>query len=96
MAKRLGSGKKSSIADAENTCGYCLFFQSYRPGTRPLRGNCAYHKEWIENASFTTCSDMSNTHLAERGIYCLVPNHGSGWLYVRREKKIRTRLFSVK
>lgn len=96
MAKILRPGKKSSIADTENTCSYCLFFQPYRQGTRPLRGNCAYHKEWIDNATFTTCSDMSNQHLAERGIYRLVSSDESGWLYVRREKKIRTRLFSVK
>jgi len=96
MSKKLPSGKNGSIRDGENVCGYCLFLQPYRPGTRPLRGNCTYHKEWIENASLTTCSDMSSCRLEEPGIYQLLPNSGSGWRYVRRTEKIRTRLFSVK
>lgn len=79
----------------ENTCSYCLFFQSYRRG-RVLQGNCSYHKEWIENASATTCSDMSNRPLAEKGIYRLVSSDETGWSYIRRQQKLRTRLFSVK
>lgn len=96
MARRIPSGKKNPALSAENVCGYCLFFQPYRPGTRPLRGNCTHHKEWIENACLTTCSDMSSCHLEERGIYKLVPSAEQGCIYVRRTKKIRTRLFLVK
>lgn len=93
MAKK--STKKAGD-DIENTCSYCLFFQSYRAG-RILQGNCAYYKEWIENASSTTCSDMSNRPLKDKGIYRLVVNDDTGGLsYVRRENKLRTRLFLIK
>lgn len=96
MAKRIPSGKKNPVLRSENVCSYCLFFQPSRPGTRPLRGNCTHHKEWIENASLTTCSDMSRRHLEEPGIYKLVPGGDEGCIYVRRTKKLRTRLFLVK
>ena len=39
---------------------------------------------------------MSNRPLAEKGIYRLVANGGTGWEYVRRPQKLRTRLFGVK
>ncbi len=80
---------------AENLCSYCLFFQRL-PSGRGLQGNCTYHKQWIENASQTTCSDMANEPLKDKGIYRLLPNNGDGWSYVRRERKLRTRLFLIK
>ena len=93
MAKR--SAKKRA-GDIESLCSYCLFFQSYRTG-RVLQGNCAYFKEWIDDASATTCSDMSNEPLKDKGIYRLVVNDNTGGLsYVRREHKLRTRLFLIK
>jgi hypothetical protein len=86
---------KSSALDY--VCGYCLFFQPQSGDSgSPRAGNCAYHKEWIENAYRTTCSDMSNHSLGESGIYELVANHLLGWDYVRRPEKMRTRLYSVK
>ncbi|TAJ97884.1 hypothetical protein EPO44_12110 [bacterium] len=94
MAKRSRSLKKTN-AD-ENLCSYCLFFQPYPGGSRTLQGNCSYHKEWIESASFTTCSDMSNQPLNEKGIYRLVSSDETGWSYIRRQQKLRTRLYSVK
>lgn len=66
------------------------------PRGRALKGNCGHHKEWIEDAAHTTCSDMSNQPLEEKGIYQLVRNNGDGWFYVRRTHKLRTRLFLVK
>ena len=99
MAKvKLGSPKKRSLLDQENVCGYCLFFQRYPAPSRYLRGNCTYHKEWIENAYLTTCSDMSARQLEEKGIYRLVENdpNGGDWVHIRRDKKQRTRLFLVK
>lgn len=96
MAKRVPSGKKNSVLSAENVCGYCLFFQPEPPGRRPLRGNCTHHKEWIENGWLTTCSDMSSRRLEERGIYQLVPSSENDCIYIRRTKKVRTRLFLVK
>jgi len=95
MSKRSISKSNRKIP-LENFCSYCLFFQPATPRGRPLGGNCTYHKEWIDNASFTTCSDMSNQPLKEKGIYQLVPDQSDRWLYIRREKKIRTRLFLVK
>ncbi|MFQ5542131.1 MAG: hypothetical protein ACE5E2_04820, partial [Candidatus Binatia bacterium] len=53
------------------------------------------HKEWIENASLTTCSDMSVRPLEAKGIYRLVYNQGE-WLYNRRTSKARTRLHLMK
>lgn len=96
MAKGFHSGKKSSLLGEENLCAYCLFFEPHPTARRKLKGNCVYHKEWIENASRTTCSDMSNQPLEERGIYRLEANEQFGWLYVRRPAKMRTRLFLVK
>lgn len=96
MAKRAKSPKKSAV-DLENLCSYCLFFQPYPAGVRNRQGNCTYYKEWIENASLTTCSEMSNRPLKESGIYQLVANNDTdGCSYVRRQVKLRTRLFSVK
>lgn len=96
MAKRSRAPKKGSTTHEENVCAYCLFFQPSRAGRRPLQGNCTYHKQWIENASLTTCSDMSNQSLSEEGIYRLVANDADGWSYIRRREKLRTRLFLVK
>jgi hypothetical protein len=85
------------LRDLDNVCGYCLFFQAQTmDGNVSCSGNCAYHKEWIENAYRTTCSDMSEYPLKEKGIYHLVSKNGSGWQYVRRTEKLRTRLFAVK
>jgi len=63
-----------------------------------LRGNCTHYKEWIETAYLTTCSDMSNSRLDEKGIYRLVESDSNGgdWIHIRRDKKQRTRLFLVK
>jgi len=96
MAKKSPSARKRSAAHEENVCAFCLFFQAPRPGARPLQGNCAYHKQWIDNAALTTCSDMSSRSLAEEGIYRLVASDGDGWTYIRRREKLRTRLFLVK
>lgn len=96
MDRRPHSGKKNSLLREENLCAYCLFFQLHPTARRKLKGNCVYHKEWIEDASRTTCSDMSMQPLEKKGIYGLVPNEQLGWLYVRRPEKIRTRLFLVK
>ena len=95
MAKRARSHKKS-VPELENLCSYCLFFQPYPGGARTHQGNCAYHKEWIENASLTTCSDMSSQPLKEKGIYRLVTDGTDSWSYVRRQGKLRTRLFLIK
>jgi len=96
MAKKLRSPKKKSLNDGENVCSYCLFFQQSLVGRRPLQGNCCYFKEWIDNASLTTCSDMSAQPLKEKGIYQLVANGDNEPVYVRREHRVRTRLFLVK
>lgn len=92
MARRIA--KKSAL---DYVCGYCLFFQPQVADSGSARsGNCAYHKEWIENAYRTTCSDMSNHVLNEKGIYHLVSNPAAGWDYIRRREKVRTRLYAVK
>jgi hypothetical protein len=89
--------KKSASNALDYVCGYCLFFQAQTTASGTSRsGNCSYHKEWIENAYRTTCSDMSNHTFVEQGIYRLIANNGAGWDYVRRTEKLRTRLFSVK
>ncbi len=82
--------------EPENTCGYCLYLQPPPNSRAPSKGNCTYHKEWIENASTTTCADMSKKRLKEKGIYELVGNEKSGWEYLKRRTKIRTRLFLVR
>ena len=92
MSKRTA---KNRVYDTENLCSYCLFFQAM-PSGRKLQGNCTYHKEWIENASLTTCSDMSSQPLKEKGIYRLVQSEANVLSYVRREHKLRTRLFLIK
>jgi hypothetical protein len=92
MARRFA--KRSAL---DYVCGYCLFFQPQTGDSANQRGgNCVYHKEWIDNAYRTTCSEMSNHTLLEQGIYKLIANGISGWDYIRRSEKIRTRLFSVK
>lgn len=88
--------KNGHRPDRDNVCSYCLFFQPYPEGNRPLRGNCTYHKEWIVNASRTTCSEMSSLPLKETGIYEVVGDDANGWTHVRRTTKLRTRLFLVK
>jgi len=91
------TSKKFRPTALDNVCGYCLFFQPQASEAGQLRsGNCCYHKEWIENAYRTTCSDMSRDRLEEQGIYQIVANGESGWQYIRRTEKLRTRLFSVK
>jgi len=92
MSKR---SAKNSAYDTENLCSYCLFFQPLPWGRKP-QGSCTYHKEWIENASQTTCSEMANEPLKEKGIYRVLSNNGDGWSYVRRPHKLRTRLFLIK
>ena len=95
MARK--TSKKAGPKELDHACGYCLFFQPQTSLLGTLRsGNCTYHKEWIENAYRTTCSDMSSHHLAEKGIYRLVANNGTGWDYMRRPQKLRTRLYAVK
>jgi hypothetical protein len=90
------TSKKHRPTVLDSVCGYCLFFQPQTANPGALRsGNCCYHKEWIENAYRTTCSDMSRDRLAD-GIYHLVAGDNSSWQYIRRAKKLRTRLFSVK
>jgi len=88
--------KQAAKSPVENTCSHCLYFEAARPGRRPLKGNCSYHKEWIDYASFYTCSEMSSLSLKPKGIYRLESNGMGGWVYVRREGKVRSRLFLVK
>jgi hypothetical protein len=87
---------KNSKRLDENFCVYCLHFQVYPDSKTALQGNCTLHKEWIENAGRTTCGEMSAVPLKEPGIYHLKgePNHG--WIYVKREKRVRTKLFVVR
>lgn len=80
----------------EHTCSHCLHFQPENRERRPLAGNCAYHKEWIENASLYTCSDMSALPLDPKGIYRLKMDGKGRWAHVRRENKVRARLVLVK
>jgi len=88
--------KQAGKSPVENTCSHCLYFQAPWPARRPLKGNCSYHKEWIDNASFYTCSEMSALALKRKGIYRLEADGEGGWLYVRHEEKVRSRLFLVK
>ncbi len=95
MNKNSATPKSKPKPPQENTCSYCLHFLP-RPGTRRLlRGNCSFHKEWIGQASLTTCSDMSLRRLQPAGIYQLEANDEGEWSYVRRKGKERTRLFLV-
>jgi hypothetical protein len=96
MNKQSKKPRQGIRRSAEHTCSYCLYFQPHLPNRRPLRGNCSHHKQWIEHASLTTCSDMSRKKLLPRGIYELVSISKAGWEYVRREIPQRTRLFLVK
>ncbi|HWP57822.1 MAG TPA: hypothetical protein VNL14_08045 [Candidatus Acidoferrales bacterium] len=89
-------GYRISRQEQENVCAYCPHFQTYPESKTELQGNCTLHKEWIENADRTTCSEMSTAPLKAPGIYRLVLDPQKGWIYVRREQKIRTRLFLVK
>jgi len=95
MNKDSKKSKQAGKSPGENTCSHCLYFQAPWPGRRPLKGNCSYHMEWIDNASFSTCSDMSSLTLKPKGIYRLESDGAGGWLYVRREGKVRSRLFLV-
>jgi hypothetical protein len=80
--------------EIENTCGYCLYFKPPPNARQSSRGNCSLHKEWIESAGRTTCSEMSNRRLAS-GIYELARREPGEWLYIRRNVRMRTRLFVV-
>ena len=84
--------KRRRYPDWENTCNYCLYLQ---PGPRDTRsGNCAYHRQWIQRAAFSTCSEMSAQRL-EEGLYTLSTSAYDAWTYHRRRQPIRTRLFLV-
>ncbi len=96
MSDKSRSAKQRERLEAENTCAYCLYLQPPPNSRGPSRGNCAYHKEWIESASTTTCADMSKKPLKKKGIYELVANETSGRDYLLRKAKIRTRLFLVR
>ncbi len=78
--------------DWENTCNYCLYLQPMPRGTGS--GNCTYHRQWIQRAAFSTCSDMSAQRL-EEGIYTLTTSAYGTWTYHRRREPARTRLFLV-
>src|SRR5919109_777561 len=81
-------------AQPENTCQYCLYLKP-PPGSRHATGgNCSLHREWIERAARTTCSDMSNLYLPKGIYHPHEPSRGE-WRYVRRKKRIRTRLFLI-
>ncbi len=80
----------------EHTCSHCLYFHAVKPGRRPLKGNCSHHKEWIEHASLYTCSEMSALSLKPKGIYRMETDGDGGWVHVRRETKVRSRLFLIK
>ncbi len=90
------SASRKERLQTENTCAYCLYLQLPPDCRGPSKGNCTYHKEWIERASTTTCADMSKRRLREKGIYELVGSNDSGWDYLRRKAKIRTRLFLIR
>ena len=79
--------------DWENTCNYCLYFQQVPRSARS--GNCTYHRQWIQRAAFTTCSDMSAQPL-EDGIHTLTSSAFGTWTYQHRRERIRTRLFLVR
>lgn len=96
MAIKRPASRRNGAAPAEdNTCAYCLYFHPWEPQRRPLGGNCSHYKEWIENASQTTCSEMSNRPLDQKGIYEIIPTR-LGPTYVHRKQKQRTRLFRIK
>jgi hypothetical protein len=78
----------------ENTCSYCLYFKPPPNSRQNARGNCSLHKEWIESAARTTCSEMSNRRLA-KGIYQLLEQSRGESIYIQRTTRIRTRLFLV-
>jgi hypothetical protein len=88
-------GYRISKQEQENLCTYCLHFQIYPASKSEMQGNCTLHKEWIENARRTTCGEMSAVPLKEKGIYSLVTDPDKGWIYVRRERKLRTKLFVI-
>lgn len=93
--KRLTPRQKPLWKD-EYLCTDCLFFQSAPNSPRALKGNCSYHKQWIENAAYTTCSEMSRQSLKQQGIYRILTTTDASRAYVRREEKLRTRLFLLK
>ena len=80
--------------ELENTCSYCLYFIPPPNSRQHSRGNCSLHKQWIESAARTTCSDMSGRPLA-KGIYQLSQRSPGVWEYERRPQPIRTRLFLI-
>lgn len=96
MDRHPGKPRQGSGQRAENTCAHCLYFKPPLNNRRPLSGNCALHKQWIEHASLTTCSEMSNKPLIPAGIYRLVAGGNAKWNYIRRKVPIRTRLFLVR
>jgi len=63
--------KQAGKSPGENTGSHCLYFQAPWPGRCPVKGNCSYHKEWSDIASFYTCSEMSALALKPEGIYRL-------------------------
>jgi len=89
-------GYRISKQEQENLCTYCLHFQIHPDSKNELQGNCTLHKEWIENADRTTCGEMSAVPLKEKGIYHLVADPNRGWIYLKRDQKLKTRLFAVK
>lgn len=78
----------------ENTCNYCLYYHANPLRRSKTAGNCSYHNEWIETSEFTTCSDMSPQSL-QPGIYVLKPTAVGDWCYIRREGRMRTKLFVI-
>jgi hypothetical protein len=64
----------------ENTCHYCLYFKPPPGSLYSKQGNCALHREWIDNAAQTTCSEMSNRRLQKR-IYQLFRKVHGEWHY---------------
>jgi hypothetical protein len=72
-----------------------LFPAAAREAARQLWELRVLHKQWIESAARTTCSEMSHGRLQE-GIYQLLARTRGQWRYVRRTRKVRTRLFLVK
>lgn len=82
--------------EQENICSDCLYFTPPPNSRRLLSGNCCLYKEWINNASRTTCSEMSNQKSLKDGIYELLAESSGKWLYIRRRERVRTRLFLVR
>ena len=83
-----------SKAQAENTCHCCLYLKPPPDARQATRGNCSLHKEWIDSAARTTCSEMSKRHLQRGNLPANRTDPRRVALHTA-EDRIRTRLFLV-